>query len=265
MKQEALTTIKGGLSRQRTSGGALKDALFDLLNGYVTSEKTVRSRPGTTLDATLPAGTFGLTYWNDSFHVFASSTVSGIPTGYTLNVLRAPDESAMTRIHFVEPFLGRLYVVAEFGANNIYHFWIRDGETWEADKEYLLSNVVVPVTVNGYKYTPKRNGQPFPQWTPGAERTVGDKLEPTTFNGYYFEVVSVSGPTPKSGLVEPEWLGDTEIFAGKRYYESTDGAYTPPRATPPRDRDRRPPPDDELEERYGRRRWRRNEARWQRP
>ena len=264
MKQEALTTIKGGLSRQRTKGGALKDQLYDLLNGYVTSQKTVKSRPGTTLSATLPSGTVGLVHHNGSFHVFASSNVTGIPTGYTLNVIREPSGSALSKIHFAEPFLGYLYVAAEFASGDIYHYWLRDSESWQANNEYQFSDIVEPTTSNTYKYVPSRNGQPYPTWSPNASRTVGDKVEPTQFNGYYFEVVSTSGANPRSSVIEPGWIGDPNIVAGKRYAESADGTFRATRATPPRDRDRRPPLGDDVDERYGDDRPYRNEQRWRR-
>lgn len=262
MRPEVLTTIKGGLSRQRTKGGALKDQLFDLLNGYVTTEKTVRSRPGTTRVATLPAGTFGLVHWNGSFHVFASSVISGIPSGYTLNIVRAPNGQDLSRIHFAQPFLGSLYVSAEFADGQIYHYWLRSADDWEANTPYDLEDLVEPTVTNGFRYAPTRNGQPYPQWTPNAARALNDRVEPTTFNGYYFEVVEVTGTNPRSGVVEPRWAGDPDIVPGKRYVESVDGTFQARRPTPPRDRDRRPPGGRGDDGRYGAGRRNRNEERW---
>lgn len=46
-RSTALTTVRGGINRQRTKGGAPEDQLYDLLNGYVTKSKTVIVRPGT--------------------------------------------------------------------------------------------------------------------------------------------------------------------------------------------------------------------------
>lgn len=252
MRQVALTTIKGGLSRQRDKGGALKDSLYDLLNGYVTTEKTIRSRPGTTQDAELPAGTKGLVYFNGEFHVFASDTVANIPAGYALNVVRGPSGAgSLSRIHFAEPFLGNLYVVAEFSSGAIYHYWLKTAEDWQAKTEYDFSDVVVPTTDNGYRYTPRRATQPYPQWSPNVPRTVGDKVEPSQFLGYYFEVISTSGTDPRSGSVEPRWIDDPLIRAGKRYYESSDGAIRPDLPEPPDDPDGSPPVDRDLRGRYG--------------
>lgn len=246
MKQEALTVIKGGLSRQRPSGGALKDAAFDLLNAYVTTEKTVKSRPGTTLVETLPAGTVGLTFFNGEFQIFASSNVGSIPSGYNLNILRAPDGEALSKIHFAEPFLGNLYVSAEFADGDIYHFWVRTADTWAATTEYELSDVVEPLTPNGFKYRPRRFGAPNPTWTANAPRTVGDKVEPTVYNGYYFEVVQTFGTNPASADEEPDW---NDVFASQKVYESVDGATPPPAATPP-STPVNPSLEDDLEIRY---------------
>ncbi len=264
-RQENLTVIKGGLNRQRTKGAALKDSLYDLLNGYVTTEKTVRVRPGTLLRQTLTTGTKGLVHHDGKFQVFASDDVSGLPTDYNLNIVRSPTGSALSRIHFAEPFLGSLYVVAEFADGNVYHYWLQPSTTWVANNEYKLSSAVNPTTANNYRYIPTRNGQPFPTWTPGAARAVGDKIEPTQFNGYYFEAVTINGSNPRSGVTEPNWVNDANIVAGKRYVESVDGTYQAPRPTPPRDRDRRPPPGRDIEDRYGRGRWRRNERRYNIP
>lgn len=262
MRQEALTTIKAGLSRQRPRGGALKDQLFDLLNGYVTTEKTVRSRPGTTRTATLPAGTHGLVHWDGSFHVFASSSIGGIPAGYTLNIVRSPNGEALSRIHFAEPFLGSLYVAAEFADGAVYHYWLRDVETWQANEPYEFADLVQPTVDNGFRYAPSRNGPSYPQWTANAARALNDRVEPSVFNGYYFQVIEVNGTNPRSGVVEPGWVRDDDIAPGKRYIESVDGTFQSPTPTPPADRDRRPPGGGANDSRYGAGRENRNEERW---
>ena len=41
MRAIPLTTIKSGINRLRTKGGARADTLYDLLNGYVTEAGTV--------------------------------------------------------------------------------------------------------------------------------------------------------------------------------------------------------------------------------
>jgi len=231
MRQETLTTIKGGLNRLRTKGAALKDSLFELLNGYVTVEKTVRVRPGTILDETLTTGTVGLVAFGGKFHVFATSAVAGLPSNYVLHLLRAPDETAVvTEIHFAAPFLGILYVSAEFDDGNIFHYWLRDGITWVADSSYDANAIAEPAVDNGFVYRATRNDNANPIWTEGAPRAVNDRVEPTTANGFYFEVSQIFGPNAISGTTEPDWADVTD---GQLVNENVDGTNIPAVATPP--------------------------------
>ncbi len=235
-RQENLTVVKAGLSRQRTKGAAIKGTLYDLLNGYVTTEKTIKVRPGTTLAQTLTAGTKGLVHFDGKFHVFASASVAGLPADYTLHILRAPTANALTRIHFAEPFLGALYVVAEFAADEIFHYWLKAPDAWEASKVYDFNDRTVPAVDDGFVYKVNRLGDPNPVWTSGAPRAVDDRVEPTTPNGLYFQVTSVFGTQPISGLTEPDWA-DAKL--GQQFIDTPDGIAlqsTPTPARPPRDR-----------------------------
>lgn len=229
-RQENLTVIKAGLNRQRTKGAALKDTLYELLNGYVTTEKTVKVRPGTLLTDTLPAGTIGLVSHDGLFQVFASSDVTGIPAGYNLNIVRAPDGEALSKIHFAEPFLGALYVAAEFADGDIYHYWLQPATTWEADKMYTVNAAVQPVTTNSFVYRASRLGAPYTEWAADVPRTVGDKVEPSTYNGFYFEVTAVYGANPRSGETEP----DFDVEEGQIVVENVDGTPPAPLPTPPK-------------------------------
>ena len=93
----ALTVAGGGMTRLRVKGAALRNSLYQLTNGYVTQAQTVKVRPGTfrhtdlaNFDTTAtPGATFGLTWYKDSFHVFAAEEVT-VPDGYTLHVLNHP-------------------------------------------------------------------------------------------------------------------------------------------------------------------------------
>lgn len=247
MRDTNLTAIQGGLNRLRTKGAALKDSLYDLLNGYVTTEKTVKVRPGTSREANLTSGTHGLVSFNGKFHVFASSTVVGLPPEYELNLLQAPDEEPLVRVHFAKPLLGSLYVVGEFDDGDIYHFWLRGNTEWAADTVYEFNELVLPSTTTGFVYQAKRAGAANPLWASGVERTVGDLVEPTTANGFYFEVNTTVGTNLVSGDVEPDWADAVE---GQLFTESPD--YTPPNTTPRTPTD---PPDTILppanRDRYG--------------
>ena len=233
MRQENLTTIKGGLNRLRTKGAALKDSLFELLNGYVTTERTVKGRPGTILNTTLPAGTVGLTSFNGVLNVFAASAVAGIPAGYNLNIVNHPTDSTLTltTIHFAEPFLGALYVAAEFSDGGIFHYWLQESNVWLADTVYNINSLVQPSTANGFAYRPTRNGPAFPAWTAGTPRSLNDNIEPTVYSGFYFTAEQVFGANPRSGGVEPIWPTED----GAIIIEDSDiaGAPTVPAPTPP--------------------------------
>jgi hypothetical protein len=73
----ALTAVNGGINRLRVKGAADRNSLYDLLNGYVTQQKTIKVRPGTFRTAELPEDTAGdgltkgLCVFNDLFHVFS--------------------------------------------------------------------------------------------------------------------------------------------------------------------------------------------------
>lgn len=248
MRQEILTAIKGGLNRLRTKGAALNDSLYDLLNGYVTTEKTVKVRPGTRLTETLPAGTTGLVSHDGGLHVFAETSVASIPSGYTLHILRGPDTTTLSKIHFAEPFLGALYVAAEFSDGTIYHYWLRSADTWTQDTVYAANQLVVPVSINGFAYRATRANVANPLWAPSLDRAVNDQVEPTVANDYYFEVTQVFGTNPASGLTEPAWTNPSE---GELFIENTDGgsAAVPPTPAPPVP-DRTLPTD--LDDRYRR-------------
>lgn len=240
-----LTAIKDGINRLRTKGGARADSLYDLLNGYVTQDKTIKGRPGTGRATTLDALTKGLVAFDGGFHVFSHTNVS-VPSGYTLHVLSHPDSDeeeviTLEKIHFAKPYLGYLYVVAEFDdtgydERQIFHFWLQTGGAWEADKIYHHGDVVEPTTPNGLAYQATRISSPLPSWQAGVPREVGDQVEPTEYNDFFYTVIDVVGGSPASGSVEPEWpeedgarvIEDTEGFA-----EETPTTTEPPSAQTP--------------------------------
>lgn len=207
-----LTAIAGGITRNRVKGVARRDTLYDLLNAYVTSEGTIAPRGGTVRTATLPAGTKGLTAHEGELHVFAHEIPEDpLPDGYVLHVISHPDavaddeDFAIAKIHFAEPFMSFLYVVAEFGNGDTYHFWLQTAGAWQADHVYRAGDVVEPTTPNGIAYRAVRMGAAYPAWAASVPRAEGDFIEPTEYNGYYFEVIDTIGASPASGLIEPTW------------------------------------------------------------
>jgi hypothetical protein len=236
MRSAPLTTIRGGINRLRTKGGARADTLYDLLNGYVTEAGTILVRPGTERVATLNERTRGLCAFGGELYTFCDIPVD-VPVGYKLAILvhpNPPDSGdyyatgdvygeiarvPIKTIHFSEPFLGGLYVVAEFevdtdndGENDVYHYWLQPGRPWRAVTQYNVGDLVEPSVPNGFLYRAARFGDPYPPWQPDEPRYdgVGDNyeqsiVEPTTFNGFYYVCIETQGPNPRSGATEPTW------------------------------------------------------------
>lgn len=216
----ALTTVKGGINRLRTKGAALQDSLYDLMNGYVSKARTVKVRPGTFREADLTsdtaggADTRGLVGFEGSLHVFAHRDLD-VPTGYVLHVLRHPadpqDEEGtpLKLIHSATPFMGQLYVVAEFEDNgsslgSIFHYWVPEGPAWAVEQIYKIGDIVTPPG-SALSFRASRLIESSPVWSANAERLVGDIVEPTVYNGFQYTAISVTGDPAKSGTTEPTW------------------------------------------------------------
>lgn len=198
MRTLTLNALRAGIERLRTKGGAKPDALYDLVNGYVTIDGSVRSRPGTLETVALPAGTKGLCAFDGELVVFSHEpkTIPASTPTVTCQVLIHPTEpsTALARIHFAGPFLGSLYVVAEFADGLVRHYWLQGRSAWTASTMYREGDVVEPTNPNGLSYRARRIGPPNPLWAPDVERNVGDRVEPTAANGYYYEVVNLLSP-----------------------------------------------------------------------
>ncbi len=237
-REVALTTIKGGINRQRTKGGALEDSLYDLLNGYVSKSKTIVPRPGTVRvydlaeDTAANTPTRGLMAYDGALLVF-SHIDTDIPAGVQLRIITHPDQTEddlipIDEINFAEPFMGYPYVVATFTNGDTYHFWLQEGDAWEADTAYELGDIVMPSVPNGLAFQAQRLTPPNTAWQASVLRTVGDVIEPTTYNDFYYTVVETQGDNPRSGTVEPTWPTED----GARVFEDADGsADTPPSFT----------------------------------
>ncbi len=223
----AFTAQKGGINRLRVRGGARADNLYDLVNGWVTNEQTVENREGTVREAVLAATTRGLTAFQDVLHIFSYQLEEDVPDGYLANVLSHPtdDTATLVEIHFAQPFMGALYVVAEWSDGGIFHYWLASSGPWTADTVHLEGDVVTPTEPNGllYKATPNNPAAPTQTWQPLTNYAVGDKVLPTVYNGYYFEVTATSGDVPISGAFEPTW----NATEGAETVESADGTNAP--------------------------------------
>lgn len=237
----ALNALKQGINRLRDKGGADPESLYDLENGYVTLSGTIQSRPGTTAHATLPAGTKGLCAFDGALVVF-SNAAKTVPAGYSCEIIISPDDPALEvyEIHYAGPFLGYLYVAAEFTDGHVYHYWLQRRDAWQASTNYKLGDVVEPTVRNGYAYRAHRLGDPAVVWAANAPRAIGDVVEPTTPNGFEYTVIDTIGTSPRSGTVEPDWPAedgatineDADLTAGTA---TTTGTTTPSTTTVPAD------------------------------
>jgi len=220
-RQVTLNAVQAGITRLRDKGGANPQSLYDLVNGYVTAARTMRVRPGTTLHANLPASTRGLAVYRGQLVTFSHQGEDmGAANGVRLEVIRHPTIPGLPlfEIHFAAPFMGFLYVVAEFSNGDTFHFWLQELRPWTAGAVIREGDTVSPTVPNGYLYEATRADQPAALWAPNVERAVDDVVEPTTANGYRYKVVEVTGPRPASGATEPAWIATN----GAQVIESSD-------------------------------------------
>jgi hypothetical protein len=231
MRQAVLSTQKGGISRLRDKGGASAETLYDLQDAYVTTAKTIRARPGRTTHITLNPGTVGLTAFNGMFYVFAEDLVPQSDPRVECIVLKHPTDNArtVTKIHFAQPFLGRLYVVAEFDNGDIFHYWVTNADDWTANTVYGYKQQVVPTVPNGYVYE-VTNVDTSPAWVAGETIVLTDVRQPRTYSGFKFEAVAIAGVAPvKTSDTEPVW----PTTEGAQVVEYSYGGTTPSTTPPP--------------------------------
>jgi hypothetical protein len=214
-----LTALKAGIDRRKRKGGTNPGELYDLLNGYVNGRGRIVARGGTEEETTALAGTIGLMTFDDEFVVFAIEAVA-VPSGYVCEIIQHPITPTLelAKIHFAEAYMGFPYVCAEFANGDVYDFWLRRADAWEAETVYLEGQLVEPTTPNGYVYRAKRTGAAAPTWAPNVLRAENDIIEPTVANGYRYTCTDVLGANPRSGATEPTWPTET----GALVYEDTD-------------------------------------------
>ena len=208
MRIPVLNNENLGINRLRVKGGAPENSLFDLVNGYVNASGTIQSRPGTNRVATLPPQTKGMCAFNEKLNVFSHVAATPANPLVVVQVLVDPVEptSPISTIHFAAPFMGSIFVVAEFESGNLYAYWGLEFNTqWEAETTYQVGDYVVPTLPNGFRYRASRLGDPNPLWAPNIARKVDDVVEPTVPNGFMYTVIDTLGPNPRSGETEPTW------------------------------------------------------------
>lgn len=233
-----LNALKQGMVRLRTKGGANPSTLYDLLNGYVTIDGSIKSRPGTVKQIDLPPGTKGMCVFHGKIVVFGTTPATPSDPKYVVVVISHPTDAtqALSEIHFAAPFMGALYVVAEFANGDVFHFWLRSGGVWQADHVYKENDLAEPTVANGIAY--RANADKLPTaWQPETGYAVGDVVQPTVYNGYKYTVTAVAGDNPSSGDAEPAWP-ETDGAQVVESVDSTASASDAPVPSTPPDSDR---------------------------
>jgi len=206
-----LTVLNGGINRLRVKGGASASQLYDLTNAYITNAGSIVPREGTTRFATLSTlstqATVGLAAANGTFNIFSSQFSTGVPAGFTLNVLQDPvnTTASVTKIWFAKPFMGFEYVVAQFSDGLTFHYWLQNDGTWTSNTVYTSASIVLPPVANGLAYQGVSRFTSGTSWTPETVITSGGFILPTTPTGFVYEITGVAGTPAHTGAIEPQW------------------------------------------------------------
>lgn len=252
VRSETLSSSGAGMTRLRDKGAASPQTLYELTNAYINASRSPTQRPGTTWIYQFAANTAGLVAFQGVFYSFTADITKVVSTGsYQVLMLRHPTNGAaqLKTIHYAQPFMGYIYVVAEFTDGVVRHYWLQNPSAWVANTTYATNTLVQPTTPNGYYYTAVQGPAP-PVWKPGMALTAitAYTVQPTTYNGFYYTSI------PQAGLVfsvvytgpnEPSW-GTT---AGSITYDFSTGnqtIITKPQPTPPP----APPPGNGTGGRY---------------
>lgn len=162
-----------------------------------------------------------------TYHMSAAATVTVAESIIASNPGQDTLAIPIKEIHFAAPYMGFLYVVAEFtsdggsGLGTVFHYWLQSGAVWVASSDYTIGDVVSPSTPSGLVFKAARQSAPNPVWTPNTAEALNNVVEPTTPNGFFFTATDVEGSTPTTGALEPSWPTAT----GAQVFENstTDG------------------------------------------
>jgi hypothetical protein len=117
-----------GMDRRKSRLSGVPGSLWTLKNAFVTRGGEIqRAKKFVSTYALPPAQTHGMASVRGALYVFGSVAGPVVPSGVNYQRLQHPDGgTAMTRVLDVDTFDGKLYVVAEYADDSIFHFY--DGE-----------------------------------------------------------------------------------------------------------------------------------------
>lgn len=240
IRVERLADNLEGINRRRQKGGASKNDLIDLLNAYRTPLGTVNSRPGTSHEFAGPSNTKGLLGFAGKLHEFSHAPQSHAIAALVVNVLKHPTGGAATiaAITSAFPFFGRIYVVARFTDGVVQHYWLQNPDSWAAQTTYEYGDFVQPTTPNGYYYE-ITNIRADLKWAKNTEKAVNNVVQPTTYNSRYYILDSATGTPIKTSSAEPSWpLVHDPLFnqvLERRWLSDPDAPPTTPSTSGPPD------------------------------
>ena len=201
-----------GIDRNRNQSPPKDGMFYDLVNCYLSPGHTVKRRPGFTKDQAI-AGGFGLTSYAGKLHTFYSGADPGSNALIQTHKLVCPDGSgsALSKVYYVAPLAGYLYVVAGFANGKTYHFYLDDVNLglWGAATHLNYGDVRAPTVENGlhFQVTSKAADQ---SWAPGIGVTAGvTYVQPSIGNGWRYLCTAVQLPAgitlAFTGNTEPAW------------------------------------------------------------
>lgn len=240
-----LNAASAGMTRLRDKGGASPQSLYELTNCYISASRAPTQRPGVRLKADMAALypssvglTKGLVAYRSQLYTFSASQISSsAPYNIVRLIHPTPGFSgSISEIHYAKPFMGLLYVVAQFSDNGIYHYWLQNPEVWQTLDHYSINDLIQPTTANGYYYKATMLNPPN-AWQPNTLYSTLDTVQPTEANGFAYVAAQLYPTSPTSSTdTEPVW----PTVALQVVIESTAGGTSTqpappeaPAATPP--------------------------------
>ncbi len=121
--------FRGGLDRRRMNVTAPPGTLIELKNAHITRGGEIEKRPAFVEIVDLPSNTIGLAAAAGQIYTFGSVASSSVtfpantPTNLSYIQLTHPSGEALTNVHSVEFYNGKLYVAAQFADGRIYHYY----------------------------------------------------------------------------------------------------------------------------------------------
>lgn len=220
----ALASQVDGINLMRSKGGASKASLFDLKNGWVTSKRTIKARPGSVKDLTFPPGTAGVLGFEDLFHTFYHLPyVGSVDPRVRVNIVPHPTlgiffTGTIRKVHRAFPFLGRIYAVIEFTDGKVQHYWLEDPPAWTANTVVGYGSIVRPTVENG-RYLENVTLSTVPAWQSNTVVAINDLRQPRIANGFRYKLTSATGTAPyRTSNVEPTWPTTVGATVTERRY-----------------------------------------------